>query len=205
MVQIGSPDDEDKPKFASIRKDQSITNITLEEALDLFKLPRKVGEYEGAEISAAAGRFGPYLRHKSAFYSIREADGDDPLSIEIDRAIELIEAKRKADRERLIKEFSENPEMQLLNGRWGPYLKVGKENYKLPKGTEAENLTYEQCLKIAQDAPAKSASGRGRAAVKSTSTAKPAAKKTSSTAKKSPSKKKSAKAPGKASKPGLKK
>jgi len=205
MVQIGSPDDEDKPKFASIRKDQSITNITLEEALDLFKLPRKVGEYEGAEISAAAGRFGPYLRHKSAFYSIREADGDDPLSIEIDRAIELIEAKRKADRERLIKEFSENPEMQLLNGRWGPYLKVGKENYKLPKGTEAENLTYEQCLKIAQDAPAKSAGGRGRAAVKSTSTAKPAAKKTSSTAKKSPSKKKSAKAPGKASKPGLKK
>lgn len=181
MVQIGSPDDEEKPTFASLRADQSITNITLEEALDLFKLPRKVGQYEEADVVAAVGRFGPYLRHKSAFYSIKEQDGDDPLTIEMPRSIEVIEAKRKADRERLIKVFDEDNEVQLLNGRWGPYLKSGKNNYKLPKGTDAEKLTYADCMKIIEEAPAKPA-GRGRAA---------AAKKTE--AKKAPAKKAKAK------------
>lgn len=157
MVQIGSADDEEKPQFASLRADQSITSINLEEALDLFKLPRKVGKYEGEDVTAAIGRFGPYLRHKSAFYSIKEADGDDPMTIEIGRAGEVIEAKRKADQERIIKTFPESEElMQLLKGRWGPFLKVGKNNFKLPKDVEPEKLTYEECLKIIADAPDRS-------------------------------------------------
>lgn len=170
MVQIGSPDDEEKPQFASLRKDQSITSISFEEAMDLFKLPRKVGPYEDADVTAAIGRFGPYLRHKGAFYSIKKDDGDDPMTIEIERAIEVIEAKRKADREKLIKQFDEDPDMQLLNGRWGPYLKVGKQNYRLPKDTDASKLSYEDCLKIVEAGPAK---GRGsKAAAKTTKSSK---------------------------------
>jgi len=155
MVQIGDAEDEEKPRFASLRADQSITSITLEEALDLFKLPREVGEYEGEKVTASVGRYGPYLRHKNAFYSIKEEDGDDPLSINIERAKEVIEAKRKADKERIIKEFNEDPEMQLLNGRWGPYLKKGKKNFRLPKDVDAKNLTYDDCVKIIEEAPAK--------------------------------------------------
>lgn len=170
MVQIGSADDEEKPQFASLRKDQSITSISFEEAMDLFKLPRKIGAYEEADVTAAIGRFGPYLRHKGAFYSIKKDDGDDPMTIEIERAIEVIEAKRKADREKLIKQFDEDPDMQLLNGRWGPYLKVGKQNYRLPKDTDASKLSYEDCLKIVESGPAK---GRGsKAAAKTTKTSK---------------------------------
>lgn len=169
MVQIGSADDEEKPKFASLRKDQSITSITLDEALDLFKLPRTVGKYEGEEVVAAIGRFGPYLRHKGAFTSIKEADGDTPMDIEIDRAIEVIEAKRKADRERIIKTFPEAEEnMQLLKGRWGPFLKVGKKNFKLPKDAEPEELTYEDCLKIMAEAPDKKKGKAKKAPAKKT-------------------------------------
>ncbi|MFN2428835.1 MAG: type I DNA topoisomerase [Cryomorphaceae bacterium] len=155
MVQIGDAEDEEKPRFAGLRADQSITSITLDEALDLFKLPRTVGEYEGEEVAASVGRFGPYLRHKGAFYSIKKDDGDDPLSIKINRAIEVIEAKRKADREKLIKTFEEDETMQLLNGRWGPFLKAGKKNYRLPKDVEPEKLSYEDCVKIIEEAPAK--------------------------------------------------
>jgi len=155
MVQIGDVEDEEKPRFASLRADQSITSITLEEALELFKLPREVGEYEGEKVTASVGRYGPYVRHKNAFYSIKEEEGDDALSINIDRAKEVIEAKRKADKERIIKEFDEDSEMQLLNGRWGPYLKKGKKNYRLPKDVEAKELSYEDCVKIIEEAPAK--------------------------------------------------
>jgi len=155
MVQIGDVEDEEKPRFASLRADQSITSITLEEALELFKLPREVGEYEGEKVTASVGRYGPYVRHKNAFYSIKEEDGDDPLSINIERAKEVIEAKRKADKERIIKEFDEDSEMQLLNGRWGPYLKKGRKNYRLPKDIEAKELSYEDCVKIIEEAPAK--------------------------------------------------
>lgn len=173
MVQIGSADDEEKPQFASLLSDQSITSITLEEALDLFKLPRKVGTFENAEMVAAIGRFGPYIRHKGAFYSIKEADGDDPYTIKEDRAIEIIEAKRKADLEKIIKLFDEDPEMQILRGRWGPYLKLGKSNFKLPKDVNPEELSYEDCLKIIEDTPDKKGSSRRRA---STSTKKSTAK-----------------------------
>lgn len=172
MVQIGAQDDEEKPQFASLRKDQSITSITLEEALDLFKLPRKVGQYEDADVTAAVGRFGPYLRHKGAFYSIKEQDGDDPLSIGAERAVEVIEAKRKSDREKLIRTFDEDPDMQLLKGRWGPYLKVGKDNFRLPKDVDAEKLSYADCVKIVEQGPTKAGGAKKPASRAKKSSAK---------------------------------
>ena len=152
MAQIGSQDDEEKPKFASLLKTQSIETITLEEALTLFKLPRSLGEYKGQEISAAIGRFGPYVKHNGLFASIRKQDGDDPFSITKERAIELIEAKIKADKEKFIKTFDEDPTVQVLNGRWGPYIKIGKKNFKIPKGTEPKELSLEDCIKISKEA-----------------------------------------------------
>ena len=162
MVQIGDAEDEEKPKFASLRHEQSMTTINLEEALELFKLPRKVGEYEGEDVTAAIGRYGPYIRHKGSFVSLKEDEGDDPLSVGIDRAIELIEAKRKADRERIIQTFEEDETMQVLKGRWGPYLKAGKKNFKIPKDKDPASLTYEDCKKIIEEAP-KTKGRKGRA------------------------------------------
>jgi len=164
MIQIGHPDDEDKPQFASLSANQSITSISLEDALNLFKLPRVVGTFEDKEVKANVGRFGPYIQHASAFVSIPK--GEDPMSIMIDRAIELIEEKRNVEANRLIKTFTENPEMQLLNGRYGPYLKIGKENYKLPKNIEADKLTYDECLKISQDPAAQSKKGKAKRTTK---------------------------------------
>jgi len=163
MVQIGVQDEEDKPQFASLRPNQSIQTITLEEALDLFKLPRTVGEYEGLVVKANAGRFGPYVQHGKLFVSLK--DGLDPMSVDLETSIELIEAKRKADREKLITSFDTvDPPIQVLNGRWGPYIVQNKTNYKLPKGTEADKLTLDDCLKIIKEAPAKKpAKARGKA------------------------------------------
>ncbi len=161
MVVLGDTDnEEEKPRFASLLKTQSIQSISLDEALELFKLPREVGEYEGEVVKANIGRFGPYVQHKSKFVSITKASGLEVMSITIEEAIELIEAKRKADRERVIHVFDENPEMQLLNGRWGPYLAVGKTNYKLPKGTDAKALTYDECMKIIEESDKKPAKKR---------------------------------------------
>lgn len=151
MVQVGETDSEEKPRFASLRKEQSIATITLEEALDLFKLPRSLGEYEEKEVSANVGRFGPYVRHDGKFVSLKVKEGDDPMTIELDRAIELIEAKRKADREKLIKKFDENENVQVLNGRYGPYIKFEKQNVRIPKETEPASLTYEQCVALAEE------------------------------------------------------
>ena len=154
MVQIGVQDDEDKPQFASLRPNQSIQTITLEEALDLFKLPRVVGEYEGLVVKANAGRFGPYVQHGKLFVSLK--DGLDPMSVDLEKSIELIEAKRKADREKLILSFDDvDPPIQVLNGRWGPYIAQNKTNYKIPKETDAAKLSLEDCLKIIKEAPAK--------------------------------------------------
>lgn len=161
LVQIGeTPEngDGDPPKFASMRKGQLIENITLEEALELFKLPRTVGEYEDKEIVIGVGRFGPYVRHDGKFTSLTKED--DPMTITIERAIELIEQKRKADAERFIKTFDENPDVQVLKGRYGPYIKVGKQNVKIPKDKVPEDLTLEECLELAENAPVKK--GRGR-------------------------------------------
>ena len=149
MAQIGDNKQEEKPRFASLLKGQSIEKITLEEALDLFNLPRVAGSYEGEDMTVAVGRFGPYVRHKSAFYSLTK--DDNPLTISAERAIELIEAKRKREIEKFIKEFAENEHVKVLKGRWGAYIAIDKKNFKIPKGTIPENLTLEECLKIAEE------------------------------------------------------
>jgi len=160
IVQLGEAAEEggEKPKFSSLKKEQRLDTLTLEQALELFKLPRIVGEFEGKEMVASAGRFGPYIKHDNKFYSLPKTE--DPLTISADAATELIKAKRKADSEKLIKSFAENAEVQVLNGRWGPYIVVGKKNVKIPKGKEAASLTLEECLKLAADAPDKPARGR---------------------------------------------
>ncbi|MDI1323245.1 MAG: type I DNA topoisomerase [Algoriphagus sp.] len=150
LVQIGEADDEEK-QFASMKKGQFIENITMEEALELFKLPRDIGMFEDKKMVAAVGRFGPYVRHDGAFYSL--AKEQDPLSITEAEAIELIQNKREADAKKHIKSFEENPEIQILNGRWGPYIKLGKDNFKIPKGKEAESLTYAETLEIIEAQP----------------------------------------------------
>lgn len=148
MVQIGDEkEDGEKPQFASLHKNQSINTITLEDALELFKLPRTIGEYESLEVKANVGRFGPYIQVGKEFVSIPK--GESPMEIDLDRAIELILAKKEADANKVLKVFTENEDVLLLNGRWGAYLKVGKDNFKLPKGTEVDSLTLEECLNIA--------------------------------------------------------
>ncbi|MFT4600799.1 MAG: DNA topoisomerase-1, partial [Arenicella sp.] len=153
MVQIGEQDDEDKPKFASIQKDQSISTITLEEALELFKFPKTIGQFEEKDVKINKGRFGPYVQIEKMFVSIKEANGDSLESMTIERAIELILEKREEDKNRIIKEFKENAEMQLLNGRYGAYLKIGKKNFKLPKDVEPADLSYEECIHISENQP----------------------------------------------------
>ncbi len=163
MAQIGTTEEleeEEKPKYASLLKGQLLESITFEEAINLFKLPREVGTYEDKVITAAIGRFGPYIRHDSKFVSL--TGDDDPYTVEQDRAIELIEAKRKADAEKFIKSFDENPDVQVLNGRYGPYIKMGKKNVKIPKDKEPKDLTLKECLDLAEKAPEKKARGGKR-------------------------------------------
>lgn len=152
LVQIGDQEDEEK-KFASLAKGQFIESITLEEALELFKLPRDVGMFEDKKVVAAIGRFGPYIRHDSKFVSLGKEH--DPLSITEEEAIQLILDKRDADAKKHIKAFEEDPEIQILNGRWGPYIKKGKDNFKIPKDKEAESLSYEETLEIIANQPEK--------------------------------------------------
>jgi DNA topoisomerase-1 len=154
VAQLGEVvEDGEKPLFASLRAGQHLETITIEEALELFKLPRTVGEYEGKTVTVAIGRFGPYVRHNSIFVSL-EKDIDDPYTVELDRAIELIEAKREKDKNAVIKVFDENPEVRLLNGRWGPYISFKKNNYKIPKSTDATTLTLDDCLQLIEKQPA---------------------------------------------------
>jgi DNA topoisomerase-1 len=154
VAALSNPKDEDdKPIYAGLRKTQKLENITFEEALHLFKLPRVVGLYKNQEVVAAIGRFGPYVRYDGKFYSIK--DQYDPHEIEIDEAIAAIEAKKKSDAEKLIKSFEENPEFQILNGRWGPYIKAGKENVKIPKDRDPASLTLEECIQLAEEAKTK--------------------------------------------------
>lgn len=202
MAQLGEGNDENnKPKFASLRKDQRLETITFEQALDLFKLPRTVGEFEEKEMVVAIGRFGPYVRHNGIFVSLKKED--DPMTITADRAIELIQAKRQADIDKYIKTFPENPSVQVLNGRWGPYLVIDKNNYKIPKGTEAAALTLQDCLDIAADPKNASKGNRFR----KKETAKPAKetvtkeKKAKKAVKKEGAPKKAAKKVSKAAKP----
>lgn len=162
-VQIGETpenDEDEKPQYASLRKDQFIENITLEDALELFKLPREVGVFEDKPITAAIGKFGPYVRHDNKFVSIEK--DQDPHTITQEEAIILIEAKRKADAEKFIKVFEENPDVQVLKGRYGPYIKFGRKNVKIPKDKVPEELTYEECVELAEKAPEKKKRGRAK-------------------------------------------
>ncbi len=177
MVQVGDEkEDGEKPQFASLRGEQSINSITLEDALELFKLPRTLGEFEDLTVKANIGRFGPYLQHGKAFISLKKED--DPMTIDLARAEELILIKREDDANKIIKIFPEREDLQLLNGRWGAYLKIGKDNYKLPKDIVVEDLTLEQCLEIAENQPAPKRKPGSKAPAKSTTVAKakPAAK-----------------------------
>lgn len=152
MAQIGETEEDKKPQYASLLPHQSIETITLEEVLDLFKLPRELGTFEEKVVKANIGRFGPYIQHDGKFVSLKE---DDPMEVSLERAIELIQEKRIEDAKKMIKVFEEDANMQILEGRWGPYLKVGKKNYKLPKDIEYAELTYEECLHIMENQPAK--------------------------------------------------
>jgi len=183
LVQIGTADDEEKPVFTSLRKGQMIETITLEEALELFKLPKKVGEFEGKEMTVAIGRFGPYIRHNSSFYSLPK--GLDPLDVEQDQAIQIIEEKRQKDKDKIIKIFDENPEAKIENGRWGPFVRFGKQNLKIPKGVEVEKITYADVLKWAEE---DSKSPSAKKAARATKATKTTTKKT--TTKKATAKKK---------------
>ncbi len=206
-VQIGeNPDDSggEKPKFASLRQGQFIENITMEDAMELFKMPRDMGLFEEKPVVISIGRFGPYVLHDKKFVSISKEH--DPYTITSDKAIELIEAKRIVDANRTIKLFDENPDIQVLNGRFGPYIKAGKKNVKIPKDKEPAELTLEECLTLAANAPEKRGRGGfGRkkeaepaaaapakkiAAKKKASPAKKAAKKVSAAKKAAPKKKK---------------
>lgn len=181
IVQIGETEGEQKPQYASLKKGQRLETITLEDALELFKLPREVGMYENKPMKAAIGRFGPYILHDNKFYSLGKED--DPLSVSEERGIEIIEQKRKADAEKSIKEFPENPEVRVLNGKYGPYIVVGKKNVKIPKGKEPASLTLAECLALAADTPDKP--GRAAPAEKKAPGAKTAVpKKTAATPKK---------------------
>jgi len=192
FVQIGTKDDEEKPKFAGLRPGQKMNEIDLDAALELFKLPRKLGETpEGEPVSASIGRFGPYVRYANKFVSIR--GDDDPYTINLERALELIREKKKEDAERIIRDFADEG-IQVLKGRYGPYVTDKSKNAKVPKDREPASLTLEECRELLAAAPAR---GRGRKkAKKKTATAaatKKAAKKKSTTRKKTAGRKKAAK------------
>lgn len=153
IAQIGESEEKDgqKPQYASLLKGQLIESITLDEALELFKLPRTLGQYEEKDVVIGVGRFGPYVRHNSKFVSLKKTD--DPITITLERSVELIEEGRQKDREKFIKVFDQDPDLQVLNGRWGPFIKHKTENYKIPKGTNAHELTFEDCMKIIESQP----------------------------------------------------
>ena len=146
IVQIGSATDEEKPRFAQMKPGQTLETITLEEALGLFSLPRTLGEYDETAVTIGAGRFGPYIKFGNTYVTLPKTH--DPLTISLEEAIELIEEKRKAEAERVIKSFDEKPELQVLNGRFGPYIALDGNNYKLPKNVTPAELTLEECMEI---------------------------------------------------------
>lgn len=165
MVQIGQAGDEEKPVFATMKKGQSTETLTLEEALELFKLPRTLGEFEDKEVSVGAGRFGPYIKHDGKYVSLPK--DEDPLKVSLEKAVELILAKREAEAKRFIKSFEEDPEMEILNGPYGPHISYKKKNYRLPKDKKesAAGLTFDECMKIINaetEKPKKTPRARGK-------------------------------------------
>jgi DNA topoisomerase I len=175
MAQLGEgTDEENKPSFASLTREQHLETITLEEALKLFELPRDLGLYEEKKVVVGIGRFGPYVRHDGKFVSLKKGI-DDPLEITLDRAIVLIEEKREADNKKIIKSFKKEQDLQVLNGRWGAYISYKGINYKIPKNTEAADLTLEQCMELIMEADKKGGSSRTAKRKTTTTTAKEAA------------------------------
>ena len=155
VVQIGSADDAEKPQFAQLPSDMSMETLTMEEAMELFKLPRTVGEYEGKTITIGAGRFGPYIFHNKKYVSLPK--GADPLTFTLEDSIKLIEDKRKEEKERHLKKFEEDAKLEVLNGRYGPYIAYDGKNFRLPKNLHerAAELTYEECMEIINNTPVK--------------------------------------------------
>ena len=155
VVQIGAADESEKPRFAQLPSDKSMESITLDEALELFSLPREVGEYEGSKVVIGAGRFGPYVLHNRKYVSLPK--GEDPMTVTLETAIDLIEKKRQQEDQRHIKTFEEEPAMEVLNGRYGPYIAYNGKNYRLPKALHerAAELSLEECMEIVKAAPAK--------------------------------------------------
>lgn len=153
MVQLGANDEEEKPQFATLMKGISMEGMTLEQALKHFELPRTVGDYEGETLTVAVGRFGPYVKFGKMFVSLPK--GANPMELTLDEAIELVEAKKKQEAEKFIKVFEEEPELEVLNGRFGPYIAYKGSNYKIPKGTDPKALTLEECKTIIENQPAK--------------------------------------------------
>ena len=153
VVQIGSADDEDKPRFSQLPAGKSMETITLGEALELFKLPRTLGQFENSDVVVGAGRFGPYVLHDKKYTSIPK--GEDPLTITLDAAINLIQTKRLQEAQRHLKTFAEDAKMEVMNGRYGPYIAYDGKNYRMPKALhdKAAELTYEQCMDIVKNAP----------------------------------------------------
>ncbi len=185
FVQVGHADDEEKPLFASLMKDQSIETITLEESLKLFELPRLVGEIEGKPVTAAIGRFGPFIKYNNMFVTIPKTLS--PMSITLKEAQDLIRDKKEKEANRVIQAFVQDEKMQVLNGRFGPYIAYDGGNYKIPKGKVAAELSYDECIKIVKDSPDKS---KGK---KTTKTNTKTEKATKETAKKKTTKSKTAK------------
>lgn len=147
VAQIGESGNDEKPKYASLSKNQLLETITLDEALNLFRLPRSLGDYDGGEMVVGIGKFGPYIRYKSKFFSLKKGV-DDPYVVTFDRAVEIIHEKIETDKKKVIKDFGD---IMVLNGRYGPYLVKDKQNYRLPKGTDSEKLTKEDCSKIIEN------------------------------------------------------
>ena len=168
MAQLGTAEDAEKPRFASLQKGQSLETITLEEALALFDLPKNIGEYEGEVMTVAVGRFGPYVRHAGKFYSLPK--DTDPLSCTAEQAIEIIREKRESEEKSLLKSFAEDADLSIRTGRFGPYLKYKADNYKLPKDVDPTSMSYDDCMKLIAETPAKTA--RKGAARKSSPRAK---------------------------------
>ena len=146
VAQIGDTESDEKPKFAGLKKDQSIETVTLEEVLSLFAFPRNLGEFEGAEIQIAIGRFGPYVKHNNTFYSLSKLD--DPAMVTFERAVEIIEAKRKTDQDNVVSTYPENEDLKVLKGRFGIYITMNKQNYKIPKTYDPTKLSYQDCMDI---------------------------------------------------------
>ena len=155
VVQIGTAADEEKPRFSQLPPDKSMEELTIEEAMELFKLPRTIGEFEGYPVTIGAGRFGPYILHNKKYVSLPK--GEDPLTVTLETAVSLIEEKRQKEQQSHLKQFAEEPELEVMSGRYGPYLSYKGKNYRLPKAMHenAADLTVEDCLKVIETADAK--------------------------------------------------